>query len=55
MDKNRKKTIDRKAAGRAIREGKSKGKYTEETAMDTSPGKSPAAAGDAPEAASKTS
>jgi hypothetical protein len=43
MDKNRKLTIDRKAKGRQIREGKGKGKYTEETAMDTTKAPSPAA------------
>merc|ERR1711976_814863 len=35
MDKDRKKIIDRRAAGRAAATGKDKGKYTEET-METS-------------------
>lgn len=41
MDKDRKKTLDRRAKGRLAALGKSKGKYTEEqaasaTAMETS-------------------
>ncbi len=35
MDKNRKNTLDRRAKGRLAKLGEKKGKYTEETAMDT--------------------
>jgi len=35
MDKNRKAIVDRKAKGRLEKQSKGKGKYTEETAMDT--------------------
>lgn len=37
MDKDRKKILDRRAAGKRIAEGKAKGKHTEESvAMETS-------------------
>jgi len=36
MDKNRKEIIDRRAKGRLAKLAATKGKYTEETAMDTS-------------------
>ncbi len=35
MDKDRKDIIDRRAKGRALATGKDKGKYTEESAMET--------------------
>ncbi|ODN06224.1 60S ribosomal protein L26 [Orchesella cincta] len=41
MDKNRKEILDRRAKGRLAKQAATKGKYTEETAMDTS---SPSAA-----------
>jgi hypothetical protein len=36
MDKNRKEIMDRRAKGRLAKLAAGKGKYTEETAMDTS-------------------
>lgn len=46
LDKNRKLTLERRGNGRELKLGKKKGKYTEETAMDTtSPGPSQKAEG----------
>jgi len=46
LDKNRKLTLERRGNGREAKLGRKKGKYTEETAMDTtSPGPSQKAEG----------